>query len=234
MFRKVLGIAAILSLGACVSPYVATPYDRASANVQGIAMADDAVPPKLTAFEVASIGSNFGLVGALVNAGIQAGREDAMTKALDTVDFDPEARLEARVISAMAAQGYQVAVVEGPLRAKRDFLVSYPAAPADADAYLDVVVINYGYLSAGAFQPWRPTAQASVRLVSASDPSNVLMENTIAYNTMYPAEGVITLTPNPEYSFANQGEMEANPAKLAAGIEDALNQIADTAAQLLR
>jgi len=62
----------------------------------------------------------------------------------------------------------------------------------------------------------------------------VLMENMIVYNSMYPQEGVITLTPNPDFSFANQGEMEADPAKLAAGIEDALNQIAVTAAQLLR
>lgn len=234
MFKKMLGIVAILSVGACASPYVATPYDRASANVQSIVMADDAVPPKLSAFEVASIGSNFGLVGALVNAGIQAGREDAMTKALATVDFDPEARLEARMVSTLAAQGYQVAVVDGPLRAKRDFMAAYPAAPAGTDAYLDVVVTNYGYLSAGAFQPWRPTAQATVRLVSAADPSNVLMENVIVYNAMYPVEGVITLTPNPAFSFTNQEEMEADPAKLAAGIEDALNQIADTAAQLLR
>lgn len=234
MFRKILGVLAILSVGACASPYVATPYDRASSNVTRIAMADDSVPPKLSAFEVASIGSNFGLVGALVNAGIQAGREDALTKALAAVEFDPEARLEARMISSLTAQGYEVALVEGPLRAKRDFLVSYPAAAAGTDAYLDVVVTNYGYLAAGAFQPWRPTAQATVRLVSASDPSNVLMENVIVYNTMYPAEGVITLTPNPEFSFANQGEMEADPEKLAAGIEDALNQIADTAAQLLR
>lgn len=233
MFKKILMGLAALSVAACASPYVGTPYDRASASVTHIAMADDSVPPKLSAWEVASVGSNFGLVGALVNAGIQAGREDAMTRALSTVNFDPEARLEARVAASLATQGYDVAVVEGPLRDKREFLVSYPASSTPSDAYLDVVVTDYGYLSAGAFQPWRPTASATVRLVSASDTSNVLMENVIVYNAMYAREGVITLTANPAYSFASQGEMEADPARLAAGIEDALNQIADTAAQLL-
>ena len=68
MFRKVLGILAVLSVGACASPYVATPYDRASANVESIVVADDSVPEKAIAYEVASVGSNFGLIGALVDA----------------------------------------------------------------------------------------------------------------------------------------------------------------------
>ena len=46
--------------------------------------------------------------------------------------------------------------------------------------------------------------------------------------------GVITLTPNPAYEFKNREELLADPARMAAGIEDALNQVADTAAQLLR
>ena len=50
MFRIVLGILAVLSVGACASPYVATPYDRASANVESIVVADDSVPEKAIAY----------------------------------------------------------------------------------------------------------------------------------------------------------------------------------------
>jgi hypothetical protein len=72
-----------------------------------------------------------------------------------------------------------------------------------------------------------------VRLVSASD-RRVLLENRIAYNTMRPPRGVITLTPNPEFVFNSREEMVADPERLANGVRDAMQQIAATAANLIQ
>jgi hypothetical protein len=227
-----LGIVAILSLGACASPYIATPYDRTTANVSSIAVVDDALEPKAMAYEVASTGANFGLIGALVDAGIQESRKEAVNKALDGVQFDAENLMEARLAAAVRGQGYSVTQATGP-RAKRDFLVTYPTAQGGADAYLDMVVMNYGYMSSGAGQPFRPTVYAKIRLMRVSD-NALLMENTILYNPIAPTEGMITLSPNPEYAFHHREGLLEDPARLAAGLEDALNQVADTAAQLLR
>lgn len=113
MIKKILGIVAILSLGACASPYVATPYDRAAHNVHSIAMMDDALPEKAIAYEVASVGSNFGLIGALVDAGIQASRQDAVNDALVSINFDAEERLERRMAAALSTQGYNIAPPDG-------------------------------------------------------------------------------------------------------------------------
>jgi hypothetical protein len=222
-----------LGLSACVSPYVAKPYDRAAAGVQSIAVVDDSAPDKAMAYEVASLGSNFGLIGALVDAGIQQSRTDAMNAVLAKAGFDAEAKMEARLVSAVGAHGYTVRSLTGEPRSKRVFLTAYPVGTEGVDAYLDVVVTSYGYISAGAGQPFRPTCEATVRLVSAKDSSKVLMENIIVYNPMMPRKGVITLTPSPEYAFNNRGELLADPSRLAAGMEDAVNQVADTAAKLL-
>ncbi|MBC6983154.1 hypothetical protein [Caulobacter sp. 17J80-11] len=233
--HKVLVAAGLaVSLSACASTYVGKPYDRAAANVQSIGIADDALPEKATASEVASVGSNFGLVGALANAAIQQSREKAINDALAGAGFDAEARLEQRVITSLDAQGYRAKVEQNAVRQKRVYLASYNSAGDKPDAYLDIVVTNYGYLSAGVGQPWRPTVAATVRLVSASDSSKVLMENQIVYNGMYPQKGVITLSANPEYAFLDREDMLADPARLAGGIEDALNKVADTAVGLLR
>ena len=232
MFKKLLAVVAALTVTACASPYVATPYDRAAANVQGIALADDSLAPRVMAYEVASAGSNFGLIGALVDAGIQASRQDAVNTALAGIGFDPETRLEARIQDALQGQGYRVALLEGE-REKRDFRETYPAAPAGMDAYLDLAVTQYGYMSAGAGQPFRPTVYAKVRLIRASDNAE-LMENMILYNPIMPTEGVITLSPDPAYVFRNREELLADPTRLAAGIEVALDEVADTAARLLR
>ena len=88
-------------------------------------------------------------------------------------------------------------------------------------------------MSSGAGQPFRPTVGAKVKLVKVSDGST-LMENIIIYNPLNATQGVVTLPPNPDYAFKNRSELLEDPHRLAAGIEDALNQIADTAVHLLR
>lgn len=233
MYRKLVGLVAALSLGACASPYVATPYDRASAGVTGIALVEDSLPEKAIAYEVASVGSNFGLIGALIDTGIQLERQDAVNDALAGIQFDAEGELETRLVSALSAQGYRVAPLPGDPRRKRDWLEAYPTAPAGTDAYLDIAVVHYGYMSSGAGQPFRPTVGAKVKLVKVSDGST-LMENQIVYNPLNTVQGIVTIAPNPDYAFQNRSDLLADPARLAAGIEDALNQVADTAAQLLR
>lgn len=233
MYRKLVGLVAALSLGACASPYVATPYDRASAGVTGIAVVEDSLPEKAIAFEVASVGSNFGLIGALIDTGIQLERQDAVNDALAGIQFDAEGELETRLISALSAEGYKVAPLPGGPRKKRDWLESYPAAPAGTDAYLDIAVLHYGYMSSGAGQPFRPAVGAKVKLVSVANGAT-LMENQIVYNPLNTVQGVVTIPPNPAYAFQNRSDLLADPARLAAGIEDALNQVADTATQLLR
>lgn len=236
MLKKTVALSAALLLSACATPYVATPYERETANVQTITIIDDAADDNAIAYEVASMGSNFGLIGALVDAGIQAERRAALNRALEGAGFDGEDLFEARIAERLGAQGYKVTVqsVDTP-REKRDFLVSYPTPEGPVDAYVDVVVGHYGYLSAGAFQPFRPSVSAKVRLVSASDPTKVLMDNRIVYNVMNTeGAGAITLTPNPAYEFKNREELLTDPARTAAGIQDALYQVADTAAQLLR
>lgn len=232
MKRHYLAILAVAPLGACASTYTATPYVPGAQSLAKVGVMDDSMPEKLSAAEVASVGSNFGLIGALVDAGVTASRQDALTDALSTVSFDAEDRLEKRVVEALGAQGVEAQVVTGPKRQKRVFLADYPALDG-ADAYLDIVLTNYGYLSAGSGQPWRPTAYAMVKLVSAKD-KKTLLENHIAYNVMNAPRGVITLSPHPDYVFRNRDEMKADPAKLAAGLEDAFGQIATTAAGLMR
>lgn len=233
MYRKLVGLVAALSLGACASPYVATPYDRAAAGVTGIALVEDSLPEKAIAYEVASVGSNFGLIGALIDTGIQLERQEAVNNALAGVEFDAEGELETRLISALSAEGYRVAPLPGDARKKRDWLESYPAAPTGTDAYLDIAVIHYGYMSSGAGQPFRPTVGAKVKLVSVANGAT-LMENQIVYNPLNTVQGIVTIAPNPAYAFQNRSDLLADPARLAAGIEDALNQVADTATQLLR
>lgn len=234
MLRVFAALCALACLGACASPYVATPYDHAqNSSVHALVLAPGAMPQKAMAYEVASTGANFGLIGALIDAGIQSSRQDAVNKALNDDGFNAESQLQSQVVHALEAQGYTVKPLNGP-REKREFLTSYPTAEGPVDAYVDVMVGYYGYMSAGAGQPFRPTMGTKVRLVSAKDTSHVLMENMIVYNPIFASQGIITLTPNADYTFKNRSELLADPKRLEAGIQDAIGQTADTIARLLK
>jgi len=232
--KRVLAAAVLAATtAACTPTYVATPYVAGPQPISRIAIVDDALPEGVSAVETASVGSNFGLIGALIDAGVRDSREDAIDAALATISFDAESDLEGMLTEAFAANGVQASVTSTGPRAQRAFLVSHPTANGDVQAYLDLVALHYGYTSAGHGQPWRPTADVMVRLVSVPD-NRTLMENRIAYNVMTSPRGVITLSANPEYTFSNREEMRNNPERLAAGIRDALREVATTVAGLMR
>ena len=226
-----LAALAPLSLVACAAPYAGVPYAAPATPVERVALAADPLPDEVIAYEAASVAGNFGLIGALVDAGVQASRKDRVNDALASINYAPEPRFEQYLTEALAQQRIQLAVSKGPNREKRKFLTTYSGAEG-AQAFLDFNVTSFGYLNAGS-QMWRPVVTADVRLVDAVT-KKTLMENRIFYNPITPQDGVITISPNPEYQFRNREDMVTQPERLAAGIDDALRQVADTAVKLLR
>ena len=230
--RIVFASVAMLALAACQSTYVGKPYVAPEAGLSNVAIADDSLPADVIAYQAGSTMSNFGLLGAMIDAGVQSSRKGAINEALESIEYEPEAAFEAYVIEALGRQGVEAAVIEGPDREKREFLVDYPEAGEDVQAYLDIVVVSYGYMQAGG-NAWRPAAAADVRLVDRAT-GKTIMENRIYNNIVGATAGVITISPNPEYTFQNREDMTTNPERLADGIDDALRAIVDGAVGLLR
>ncbi|QIG79571.1 hypothetical protein [Stakelama tenebrarum] len=233
MFRFFIAAALAATLGACSNSYVATPYTGSAQPITKVAISDHSTPEEIAAFESASVGSNFGLIGALIDAGVQDSREDALDAALATVDFDAEADMETALVSAFAEKGVSAAVVENGNREKGKFLVRVPDQTGEAQVFLDIVVTHWGYAASGSGKKWRPSVYASVRLLSLPD-HKTLMENRIAYNVLGAPRGVVTLAPNPEYAFENRDEMKSDPERLAEGLRDAMHRVAETAVGLLQ
>lgn len=233
MKSKVLvAVAAMASLSACASTYVGTPYTASETPISRVSLADDSLPDTVMAYQAASTMSNFGLIGALVDAGVQSSRGSRVNEALDEIGYAPEETIEALLIERLGAQGVTATLVEGPDREKREFLVEYPGAPAGTQAHFDLVVSQFGYIQSGG-NAWRPAVLADVRMVDVTT-GDTLMENRIAYNIPDSPAGVIALSPNPTYSFQNREDMVTNAELLAEGIDSALAEVVDTAVGLLR
>lgn len=230
--NKSFAALALLSLGACAKPYVGTPYAAPATPVTSVGIVADTLPKDAVAFEAASTMSNFGLIGALVDAGVQASRKDRVNDALESIQHDPETVFEKHLVETLAANRVSATLMDGPDREERKFLASYPAAPAGTQALVDFNVTSFGYVNAGN-QLWRPVVTADARMVDALN-GKTIMENRIVYNGVNTQAGVVTIAPNPAYTFQNREDMVANPERLAAGIDDALKQVAETAVRLMK
>ena len=232
MFARVFVFLAIcISLSACVTPYTPTPYERDLTSVETIGVIGDVLPEKPVVTQVASAGSSFGLIGALIDAGVDANREGRFKEMLQEQNFEPLSYFHNELTERIAEKGYAVEIIAHD-RAAPGFLETYDGLASDADAYLDIATTTYGYLSSGAGKPWRPSFSCEVQLVSKTD-GTVLMKNAIVYNPLTPREGVIQLTPDTRYNFRNIKEIQENPEKAVAGLEDAMMKVADTIATLL-
>ncbi len=230
----VAGFAAAFLAGCAAKP---VPYDRTTAaDIKTIGIVTPSYPEGPYVVLAGNVGQSFGLIGALIEAGMQASRESDFKKAIAPHKFSVDETCLGELTARLEEQGYTVVVVP-QTRSKQDFLEKYPAdQEPKVDAYLDLVV-NYGYISAGiGATPYRPTVFANARLVKASD-SSVLMKDLVIYNPVGPYganQEAVTIPPDPTYSFSTFDELVRDPAAAVKGMQVALQESVKTVGQLLK
>jgi hypothetical protein len=233
--RVLIAAFAAAFLAGCAAKPV--PYDRTtSADIKTIGIVTPSYPEGPYVVLASSVGQSLGLIGALVDAGLQADRESRFKKAIAPHNFSVNDTCLSELKARLEEQGYTVLMVP-QTRPKQDFLEKYPTdQEPKVDAYLDVVV-NYGYISAGiGATPYRPTVFASARLVKASD-SSVLMKDLVIYNPVGPYgvnQQAVTIPPDPAYSFPTIDKLVADPGTAVKGMQLALQESVKTVGQLLK
>lgn len=212
------------------------PFDHsANTGLKTIAVLTPSYPSGPGVVLASSVGQSFGLIGALVDSGMQANRESKFSGLLAARSFSVQDSFMQDIGQALQAQGYTV-VMQPVTREKADFLEQYPpAATAKADVYLDMVVTGYGYIAAGiaASTPYRPAFSVRCKLIRAKD-SAVLMEDTIAYNPVGPAKNTVTIAPDAEYLFKDFDTLMADPGKAVKGLQVAMQKSSESIGSLLR
>lgn len=237
VLRYSLILCAVLAVASCATPEI--PYDRAAENVKTIGIIEPGLPDGPTVVLASTVGQSFGLVGALVDAGLQAARDSKFQGALDDASYSERERFVASVKIALEMRGYVVVPVSATRAKATAFMTKYPPkADANVDGYLDLVVGNYGYVSAGIGDstPYRPSMSVRVKLVRADD-AKVLMEDAVVYNPVGPAIAgarAVTISPNPVYSFKDFDTLMGDRADAVKGLQDSVDQTAQTISTLLK
>lgn len=230
--RVAATIAVCFMLAGCVS-HPTIPFDKTTAgDIKTIGVVTPAMHEQPYVWLATDLGQSFGLIGALVSAGLENAREDKFWKEIDGANHPPRAVFSDAVVTALQSEGYTAKIVD----AKRDdYMKTYPK-DAGVDAFLDIVVTSYGYVAAGMADatPYRPFTYVKCKLIRASD-NAVLMQDTVVYNYLaqsgMPQPGV-TLDPDPQYIFVDFDALQADPPKATKGLHETLQKVATTVANL--
>ena len=226
-------VVAAAMLGACALPEV--PYDRETAGgIKHIGLVTPHFPDEPDVHLASSVGQSFGLIGALVDAGLKADRDKRFNRLLQQASFTVADVFSENLANELRSRGYEVSLIT-VRRDKAAFVPEYPVhAPPAVDAYLDLYTLNYGYIAAGVGSPpWRPWLSMRARLVRAKD-SAVLMQDTIAYNPVIGAPKAVTIPPDPAYSYSTFDMLEADPSGAVRGLRGAVEQSALAVGKLLK
>lgn len=210
------------------------PFDKAAATrVKSIGIVISQFPEQPVAVLATTVGQHMGLLGALVDAGMNSSRVTKVEAMLANQHFVADAYFIAKLKEALEAEGYKVFIVSQK-RGKGDFAKEYPVNfYPKVDAYYDIVIGAYGYLAAGISDdaPYRPTFNASVKLVSSIDKS-VLMQDVVAYNYPNSPENMVTISPDAEMKWVDFDTMMADPVRAVTGLRAAEEQTALTLGKL--
>jgi hypothetical protein len=210
------------------------PFDRAAApNVKTIGIMTPGAPDGATVVLASSVGQSFGLVGALIDAGMQSARDSKVKDMLKQQSMSAPDNFVDAVKAGLEQHGYTVVSVPGA-RDRDDFAKTYPKETG-VDAFLDLVTTSYGYVAAGigSATPYRPTYAAKVRLVGANG-APVLLQDAVFYNPVRPTNRTITVAPDAALQFKDFDALVADPTKAAEALRTAAEQSGATVAKLLR
>lgn len=234
LLRGMTVIAVLILIAGCATK-PAIPYDRTSeSSVKTIGLLTPGTPSGPRVILATTVGQSFGLIGALIDAGMEESRNSDLEALLSGQQFSTDKALSEGLSKALKARGYDVVEVPVARQAAGELQKTYPGANPQVDAYLDVV-ISYGYLSAGIAgkTPYRPYMHAKCRLVKAAD-SSVLMEDMVLYNALNAPEGHVVLSPDVKYEFPEFADVTRDPKLTTEGVSVAFASGTDAIGQLLK
>jgi hypothetical protein len=222
--RSVLAAAALPALAGCMARMTAGPE---VSKIDTIGLLTPYIPGSPSVPMLANAGIGFGLVGAVIEAGIRGERERKLIQALAGKDL--RGTWIASLRTALEAAGYRV--VDVPVaRPGMRFLAARPEGAAEA--LLDVVIFEYGLRAVSPAAPFRPYAMVRVRLTAGD--GRTLFEDFIMLNAGG-IDGLSTqVTSAPGHEIATSSEFESQPARAAAAVDEAIRACAEAIVSTMR
>ena len=236
--RSLFPAAVLLSgpiLGGCVSAPKIEIEKETAATLKRIAVLDIHEPHN---FQVANLGgaaAAFGIAGALVQVSTNADHAKQFVAVLKERRISFAADLQAAVVKALQADGFQVSLAPGqhPRLAADGKTLDYSDVRVDADAFLNVSYFQIGYFSDQWSSQYFPSVAVRVRLIDAKSKID-LYYKTVWIGHKLPIKNIVYLDPNPKYRYGSFDALMQAEEEAVAGLMDSQAAVASEIGDELR
>lgn len=232
IIARAVALMSLALLAACGEAPI--PYDRgATPAIHTIGLLTPGWEHTPDAVLAGNVGQNFGLVGALTEAAMKAGRDGQLQTIVTEKAFNARDRFTGFLTTAVAEDGYQVVPISID-RPDKKLLTAFDNI-APADAWLDCAVPLWGYMAAGISDstPWRPLVVVRCQLVRPGG-NKILMRDAVIYNPLGSQSKFVTIAPDPRFQFTTFDMLAGSPDLAVQGLDSALNDTARRIAVLLK
>lgn len=234
--RAVVGALFALALTGCVTMPEQQAYNRQAHPVKTVTVLETR-QTKASVFMLNHPGMSFGLIGGLVAAADQAGKEEKFNATMADANFEPLAYFRERLSLHMEERGYSLVWPASQVEQKKANRGSFGlrknyGSAADVDAQMDINFGFVGYAAAGATNgtPYRPTVTMAVRLVSPDGKQNYYTDY-FAYNNVFNLKQAILLDGGSEHVYPGFDDLHAAGPQSVEGLRQAIDAVAAKIAQ---
>jgi hypothetical protein len=222
--RSLLVLGAIAVLAACQSMPSTTFDPTLRQTIRKVGIAPLGMPENAEVRILHSVGSNFGLIGAIVEESRAANARGELEDVLAKSGYDFKLEMTTNTQLAMTAAGFDVVQLPGarPTAHRAKFLKTV-AAEAGVDAVLDVYVMSLGFFAAGATTDYRPGCHIAARLVDPKT-QKVLFQDQVMYGAvMLTYQKAIVLPGDPAATFKDRDALQLDAPVTRDALKKALD-----------
>lgn len=226
---RAIGLLTFVALLSACQSMPTTAYNKAESNVKAVSLAPMGIPKEPSVRILASVGSNFGLIGAVVEESRAAAASKELQEIFAQTKYDYHKDLQDSLAVAFSQISLPLSAQDGerPAKEKVKFLSSCRPVP-QTDACLDVFLTYFGYMSAGATTDYVPTVHLTAKLVGSDGAT--LFQDQVHYNALVGTKAIV-VQPSDQYRFKDRDAMKADPQRVTAGIQHAVRAAMDELAK---
>ena len=225
------GLLLVLLVGCAKTPnmnYNASMHK----DIRSIAVVAPKKTVELTIFYHNHPGMSFGLVGGLVAAAELKSKQSEYNELLKSTGFRFDAYFLNKLTTYLEADKYKVVLLPSDDKRKSEHMTAYPDTVADA--YLDIVVNNVGYIAGSPTSTYKPTVNLGVRLVKKRN-KEIVYEKVLAVGENFGvSEDVDYLGCDTKDCHADFDTLKRNALKSVEGLKRAIDKVAKRIAVSLR
>jgi len=194
------------------------------------------IPPKkiedIGVFYFNHPGTSFGLIGGLAAAAEFSSKKTAYNNLIKSTKFDANRYFMERLSGYLKGEGYRVLVLPYDKRRDNDYMKKYPNT--NADALLDVVVLDLGYIAGSPSSSYKPTVRAKVKMIKRGN-------HTTLYEKYIGAGESFALSDEADYAgddtahhYKDFDALKKDAQESVEGIKKALDMVAKHIADALK